>query len=103
MTQTIINRLEKAGIKPEEIAVRVNVIALLGDIQESLAVELDSILKKAHLATSSLDRLDVAEIRMRAKRLRKPVDTLLSEQTQIGFGAKADELREVIFSYLKND
>lgn len=41
MNKTIIDKLEKANIKPEFIATRINVIALLRDIQEALSIEID--------------------------------------------------------------
>ena len=100
MNKTIIDKLEKANIKPEFIATRINVIALLGDIQEALSIEIDEKLQHIGLAVSSLDRLDIKEIRFRAKRLRKPVDTLMSQSAQEGFGNTSDELRDVIFDYL---
>lgn len=100
MNKTIIDKLEAAGIKPEDIATRINVIAMLGDIQEALSVEIDEKLQRIGLTVASLDRLDIREIIFRAKRLRKPVDTLMSQSAQIGFGNTSDKLREVIFNHL---
>ena len=96
-----IQQLERSGINPEDIAVRINLIALLGDIQEGLAMEVESKLRKAKFTVHSQDLVDVISIKQAAKRLRAPIDRYMKEDAKIGFGVMADELREVIFEHVK--
>lgn len=95
-----IDQLERSGISPEDIAVRINTIALLGDIQEALSMEVEAMLRKARFTMQSQDLVDIVTIKQAAKRLRKPVDLYLKQEMQIGFGNTADELREVIMKHL---
>ena len=101
MNRQNIERLEANGVDPSFIAMRINLIALLGDIQEGLAMEVESKLRKAKFTVHSQDLVDVISIKQAAKRLRAPIDRYMKEDAKIGFGVMADELREVIFEHVK--
>lgn len=98
---TTIEKLERNKIDPTYVAVRINAIALLGDVIESCAIEVESKLRLAKLQVPNSDLLDVIAIKQAAKRLRKPVDKYMSECQQAGFGCTSDELRNVVFEFLK--
>lgn len=96
-----IEKLEKNGIDPTYVAVRINAIALLGDVMEACAIEVEAKLRLAKFQIPNSDLLDIIAIKQAAKRLRKPVDKHMTEMQQEGFGCTSDELREVIFEFLK--
>ena len=96
-----IEKLEKNGIDPKYVAVRINAIALLGDVMEACAIEVEAKLRLAKFQIPNSDVLDIIAIKHAAKRLRKPVDKHMTEMQQEGFGCTSDELREVVFEFLK--
>lgn len=96
-----LEKLEKNGIDLTYVAVRINAIALLGDVIEACAIEVEAKLRLAKFQIPNSDLLDIISIKQAAKRLRKPIDKHMTETQQEGFGCTSDELRDVIFEFLK--
>lgn len=92
---------EAAGDDMAWMAPRVNLTYILADIQQMLMMEVEEKIKEKD-ADLSLDmRNSIERIKAHAGNLVSFVDKHATEEYAIGFGEKADEIRELLFKMFK--
>ena len=85
--------LKKKGVDPSSFYNKVKLMAILADIQESLSLEIQTILGSAGALNFDVKH-SIKQIQKYSEKLRKASTNNLNNDKGIEFGNESDELRE---------